>query len=390
VLVLCAAIVVGCSSDSTKGTAAEDKPPANDELAAQIGDWTLTRAELEGIIARLPDHEQQKYNTPGGKALLTDKLIEEEFYHQEGLKLNLRESEDVQRAVDAFIRSAIVAKYENDEILPLARPAEEELYEYYEGHPQEFTRQAIVRAQHIFSKKREKLVDFKQRIEEGEPMTTLAHKYSEDEMTRQDGGDLGYFNPEGYIRGVGYSKEISEAAFALELGVISDPVKWEKGWSLLRVNEQRPSVIKPFEDVKEQIAERLVARRIDQVKALAFKELKNKYEYQNFLENEFNLTQRTAEELWNLAQNSSDSYHRLRNYTQIVERFPDSEYASQALFMVGFVHAEELKDYVEAERAFARVLNLYPDSDVAESAQYMLDTMNRPVPNFEGIEGNKR
>jgi outer membrane protein assembly factor BamD (BamD/ComL family) len=58
--------------------------------------------------------------------------------------------------------------------------------------------------------------------------------------------------------------------------------------------------------------------------------------------------------------------------------------------MVGFVYAEELQDYVEAERAFARVVNLYPDSDVAESAQYMLDTMDEPVPKFEGVEGNKR
>ena len=374
----------GCSSkkEKTEASSEQDK-----ELAAVVGEWKVTREDIDKIIQTLPEDKQAKYNTPAGRAELADALIEEEFYYQEGLKLGLDKDPEVLDAMEKYLRGQVISKYFQDEVQPLARPTDEEMYEYYEEHQDQFTRAPIVRCQHVFSRSRETLMEYKKRIENGEPMTTIAHKYSEDEMTRSDGGDLGYFNPGGYIRGIGYSQEISDAAFSMEVGVVSDPIQWKRGWSIIRVNEKRPAVLRPFEDVKEEIAEMLSARRMEDIKALAFKKLKSKYDYENYLEN---LTQRTAEELWNLAQNSSDTYHRLRNYEEIVERYPQSEYASQAMFMVGFVYAEELQDYVEADRAFTRVLNEYPGSEVAESARYMLDNMKKPLPKFEGVEGNKR
>ena len=60
------------------------------------------------------------------------------------------------------------------------------------------------------------------------------------------------------------------------------------------------------------------------------------------------VTERTPEELWNLAQNSTDSYQRIRYYEQIVEKFPDNKYAPEALFMIGF--AEELKSRTPTTR----------------------------------------
>ena len=125
-----------------------------------------------------------------------------------------------------------------------------------------------------------------------------------------------------------------------------------------------------------------MGKRLNEVKRIVFERLSEDYDVQNFMTDELKLTTRTPEELWNLAQNSSDSYERLRNYQEIVDKFPDSNYASQAMFMVGFVNAEELKDFVAADRAFNRLLNNYPDSEVAESAKYMLETMNKPAPEF--------
>jgi hypothetical protein len=259
------------------------------------------------------------------------------------------------------------------------------MQDYYEDHIERFTRQPIARAMHILSKDNpDKLRAYKQMIESGEEtFTTIARKYSEDEFTRAEGGDLGYFNPGGYMRGIGYADEISNAAFEMQVGDVSEPIRWRKGWSIIVLNELRPSVVRPFEEVREDIENIFWVTRKDEIKQTAYEELAKNYQAVNFLADELKLTTRTPEELWNLAQNSSDSWERLRHYEEIVDRYPQSEHAAKAMFMVGFVHAEELKDFPAADRAFTRVLNEYPDSEVAESAKYMLETMNRPSPQFE-------
>jgi outer membrane protein assembly factor BamD (BamD/ComL family) len=149
------------------------------------------------------------------------------------------------------------------------------------------------------------------------------------------------------------------------------------------LTELRPAVVRPFEEVRRDIADIFWVMRKDKVKKAAYLELAQNYNVVNFLADRLKLTSRTPEELWNLAQNSSDSWERLRQYQEIVDRYPESEHAAKAMFMVGFVNAEELKDFVAADRAFTRVINEFPDSEVAESAKYMRETMNRPSPQFE-------
>jgi hypothetical protein len=54
--------------------------------------------------------------------------------------------------------------------------------------------------------------------------------------------------------------------------------------------------------------------------------------------------------------------------------------------MIGFVYIEELLDKVSGGRSLETLIRAYPDSDVADSARWMLDNMNKPLPEFEDIE----
>jgi peptidyl-prolyl cis-trans isomerase C len=378
---ICAVMVVsGCSKDG--GVSGDN----DDKLAAQVGDWTITRAEVEGIIETLSDQQKNKFNTPEGKAELIDMLIEEEIYHQEALRDGLDKQDEFVTMIENYKRSLLVTQYFNNVIKPMAAPTDETVHDYYETNQERYTKQPIVRAQHVFSEDREKLVGFKKQIEDGEPMTTIAHKYSEDAATRADGGNLGYFNPGGYIRGIGYSKELSDAAFSMEKGVVSDPIKWEKGYSLLRVNEIRPAELRPYEEVRDEIKEILTQQKLNDVKKGFYDEIKQKYTSTNFVADEMMLTERTAEELWNLAQTSTDSYQRIRHYEQIVEKYPESSYAAEALFMIGFVYAEELKSMPDADKALNRVIHEYPNSEIAATAEWMLLNLDKPLPEFEDLD----
>jgi TolA-binding protein len=58
-----------------------------------------------------------------------------------------------------------------------------------------------------------------------------------------------------------------------------------------------------------------------------------------------------------------------------VDEHPDADVSPQALFMVGFIHSEELKQYEQAEAVFRELLQRYPQSELAESARWMLEHM---------------
>jgi tetratricopeptide (TPR) repeat protein len=94
--------------------------------------------------------------------------------------------------------------------------------------------------------------------------------------------------------------------------------------------------------------------------------------------------QKSAVDMFREAGETASVEERVGAYRRLVELYPDSEYAPQALFMVGFVESEEKRDYDQAEAAFKQLLEKYPNSELASSAQWMIENMRSDkTPEFE-------
>jgi len=383
--VLMTALLVfsGCTKKAEK--VGGDVP--ENRLAAEVEDWTLTRDQLDEFLRRLPESQRTKYSTPEGLAELTQKLMQEEMAYREARKMKLDEREDVAAQIEQARRTILVSEYLDDVVDTKARPAEEELHEYYETHQDQYTTLETIRAQHIFAKDKAKLDDIRTRIEEGgEKFTTMAHIYSEDKMTQRDGGDMGYFNPGGFMKGVGFSQAFTEALAVMEPGKIYGPVKWEQGYSLVRVNERRPAEVRPYDEVRDEIADLLARDKIDAVRSEHFAGVEKNYQTRNLMMEKYSKTQRGPEELFNFAQSSSDPRQRIATFQEIVDKFPDDKYAPQAMFMIGFVYAEELKDFVMADRTFSQLIDQYPENEMAQTAKWMLENLDEPLPKFQDLD----
>ncbi len=385
-VVLSSLVAGGCSKKETAKVAESEEA-----LAARIGDWSITREYVEDYLRRLPEPQRSRFDSPEGRALLTEKLMQEELAYLEAKKSDLLSRPEVKKQLEEATRSILVAAYFNEMVDAKARPSDEEMHDYYDAHQDQYTQLETLRAQHVFSTDKQKLEEIKERVVEGgEKFTTMAHQYSEDPMTKGDGGDLGYFNPGGYIRGVGYSKEFTDALAQMETGQIYGPIKWEKGYSLVRINEKQPAVLRPYDEVREEIADRLSRDKIENVRMEHFTEVQKGYDTHNYLRDEYNKMQRGPEELFNYAQNSNDPQQRIAAFQQIIDKFPQDKYAPQAMFMIGFVYAEELKDYTMADRSFNDVITKYPDTEMAQTARWMLDNLEKPLPKFEDLDDLNR
>ncbi len=94
-----------------------------------------------------------------------------------------------------------------------------------------------------------------ERIQSGEDFAELARQYSEDPGSAPGGGDLGFFARGGFV------PEFEEKAFALKPGEVSEPVKTEFGYHIIRVDAVRGDQI--------QVRHILIAMKPDEVDAQA-------------------------------------------------------------------------------------------------------------------------
>jgi peptidyl-prolyl cis-trans isomerase C len=92
------------------------------------------------------------------------------------------------------------------------------------------------------------------RLKKGEDFAKVASEVTEDPSGKANGGDLGYFSKDQMV------PEFSEVAFKLDKGQISEPVKTQFGWHVIKIEDKRVKEPPKFEDVKPQI-ENFVVRK---------------------------------------------------------------------------------------------------------------------------------
>jgi parvulin-like peptidyl-prolyl isomerase len=92
-------------------------------------------------------------------------------------------------------------------------------------------------------------------IQNGADFGTEARKYSDDETSREAGGELG-----NVVRGQ-MVPQFEEAVFSLKKGELSQPVRTEYGYHLIQVTDITPEAQIPYEEVKEKIRSALLAQR---------------------------------------------------------------------------------------------------------------------------------
>lgn len=134
---------------------------------------------------------------------------------------------------------------------------EEELKDLYERKNTE------IKAQHILVEDEKTAKEVKKKVDDGGDFAKLAKEYSTDTGSAEQGGDLGYFSSGQMV------PEFEDAAYSMKKGEISDPVKTQHGYHIIKVNDIRDKEesIGKYEDVKEDLRRELLSQKMDATKA---------------------------------------------------------------------------------------------------------------------------
>jgi len=133
----------------------------------------------------------------------------------------------------------------------------------YNNNIEQYTTPEQVRASHILLKTEGKddaavkarIEDLLKQARAGADFAELAKKYSEDEGSAKNGGDLDYFQRGRMVA------EFDQVAFSMQPGQISDPVKTQYGYHIIKLVDKKPATTKTLAEVRQQLADQLAYER---------------------------------------------------------------------------------------------------------------------------------
>ncbi|KOP81638.1 peptidylprolyl isomerase [Bacillus sp. FJAT-21945] len=126
---------------------------------------------------------------------------------------------------------------------------EKEVKEYYDNYKPQ------IKARHILVEDEATAKEVKKKLDEGQKFEDLAKEYSKDPGSAANGGDLGWFGAGQMV------PEFEEAAYALDVNEISEPVKSQHGYHVIQTTEKKEK--KPFDEMKKDMEYELKVSKID-------------------------------------------------------------------------------------------------------------------------------
>lgn len=76
-------------------------------------------------------------------------------------------------------------------------------------------------------------------------------------------------------------------------------------------------------------------------------------------------------------------------FQKILDEYPEGEFSSKALFMVGFVNANYLKNFDKAQQYYSNFLQKYPNHDLADDAKYELENLGKDINDLPFLKGEE-
>ncbi|MHC4617657.1 MAG: peptidylprolyl isomerase [Planctomycetota bacterium] len=289
---------------------------AGDTIVAEIGAEKITAADLDALIEneienrltlwaafmtdqqlkeqkkkmleqyRGPDAKQQYLQTWLAQEILYRQALQEQLTEKPEVKRLLEEQEqltekpEVKRLLEEQARGVLSQHIMNQQLAAKINITETDLQTYYTANKTAYVEPARATISHILVDERKQAADLIERINGGDDFAQLAKEFSKDEATKDKGGKLDTEVSKGsYVPGIGSFPELNEKIFAADTAtVLDEPVKTEKGWEVVRVEEKRPERQKSFDEVREEVMSTLLTQKRQDVQQDYIQQMMDKYD----------------------------------------------------------------------------------------------------------------
>lgn len=225
--------------------AQQDKPVAKvDGITITEGDLKLAEEDLGERTAQMPEERKREE--------LINYLVDLKLGARAATAAKIGDGPDFARRL-AYNRDKLLL---DDYLMAEARKAAtpEAAKKLFDDTVKTLKPEEEVHARHILVPEEGEAKAALARLKKGEDFAKVAAELSKDPGSGKEGGDLGWFAKDRMV------PEFAEAAFKLDKGQLSEPVKSQFGWHVIKVEDKRTKPLPTFEEVKPQIDQYLVRK----------------------------------------------------------------------------------------------------------------------------------
>ena len=243
--------VLPAASGCSKNSSSEAPASASDPVIARVNGVDIKQSDL-ALAEEDVGADVQAASPEAKREHLISYLADIIMVTQAADKKNIADNPDFKRRL-AFLRSKLLMGYELQQEAKTAL-TDEALKQTYDEAVKSMSGQEEVRARHILVEGEDEAKAIIEQLKGGADFAKLAKEKSKDPGAAE-GGDLGYFTKDQMV------PEFADVAFKMYPGQLSNPVKTQFGWHVIKVEDKRIKQPPEFEKVKDQI-EAYLARKV--------------------------------------------------------------------------------------------------------------------------------
>jgi peptidyl-prolyl cis-trans isomerase C len=349
---------------------------------------------VENIVAHLDilsKRVQISLHTDAGKKRYIEELAKSDVFYFEALENGFDKNSNVITTVTQIERNMALRTVYNALVIDAIDTSEEAVKKYYNENIKDFSTLAHRKIQTFgfdtkkTAKKMRKKVKKLIKKQKDEEINVLI---AENSVYPTKDGILDNIYNNGIIPGMGKDEVYCDMVWNTKPEKLSKIFQNSKEkYVFFRILEDMIATATPFEEVKDKVEKTLMRTLSKEQFESVKKELETKYALNKYPDKM--IVTLSAEEYFNKAE-AAQKRRRFTDaifyYDEVIKHHKNNKDDYKAMFMKGFLFAEELKDTEKAIVIFEEFLTLYPEGDLSESAQYMLSSLKNNENMIESIE----
>lgn len=239
------------------------------KTVAIVNGKEITQDHVLKFLNDIGPQVAMQFQSPEGIQRVVDELVNQELLYLDAIKNKFDEDESFIQMMEET-KATMLKSYALNKLIANETATIEELKDYYDSHIEHFKKKESLIASHILVDEEAKANDIIKEINEGLSFQEAASKYSSC-PSKEAGGSLGEFTRGQMV------PEFEEAAFNMEEGSISQPVKTQFGYHIIKLDERKPEGEESFDKVRDEIYRQVVGLKQQEKYIAKIDELKEVY-----------------------------------------------------------------------------------------------------------------
>ncbi|MDQ0507713.1 Putative peptidyl-prolyl cis-trans isomerase Cbf2 precursor [Aedoeadaptatus ivorii] len=239
------------------------------KVLASIDNVDIHESDVDAYLQSMNPQMAIQFQGEEGKKHILDELIRQELLLKDALDTKMDEEEEFQKVL-ADTKKSLLKSYNFSKTIEGAQIDEAEAIDFYEKNKQFFKQPASVRASHILVEGEDEAKEIAEAIKGGADFEELAKEKSIC-PSKERGGDLGSFGRGQMV------PEFDEKVFSMKDGEISEPVKTQFGYHIIKRVEGNEEQERSFDDARDDIRMELMRRKQQELYLNKVNALEKKY-----------------------------------------------------------------------------------------------------------------